>query len=1000
MKGIIASASFLIALVVSCRAEAQVDNGPPTAREMQSMLLRSVAIALKARYACIYVTGARAGASTQDDKGNMRVVIDGFAELPGSHAIAPIPANWDVRFARNRREWHVARVSISEAALADALIAARTSAVRDALLDAHPEADRTELARQLSDKGFAIDITGDYQRAEAIAEIAQAIARDGGGDDALARAIWLRGRARDGQDRTDDALADYVEARRLAERSGDLETVAASLLGIGTMTMLKGDDTAGASAVNSALDQALAIGNDRVAATALLILGNRQQLAADFIAALQLYDEAAARAERSGDLLINAAALANSGLVYDRLNNYDLGSRYLRRAIALYRKAGNVRGVIRNLRNLAEVQTQAADLERAAATLREIDQLLRKHFDARVASYCDVTRARIALLRHRRERAQRLAARALRASRNIGDVRLTGYAAQTLAETYRARHHYLEALPLYDEAVRLAKSMNDTDAYWRARVDQADALRNLGRIEEAKAVSLDAIDIAEGISANVPRGGLDQRSFFNDTRGLYREMFRLVAPSDPSVALEWEERGRTCVLLAFLSGGHSIPDSELTERERNEQALIERRLRDANERLLRVRTHPGLDRAHVEELTGAVRRARVERDALTSRLYRGRVARPLPSRADVRRASVEDVRRSIPPDGVILEYVLSGDRVWVIAVTRDHLPSIVAILGDEEALDRKVTRFVALLAGAHPALPSLSRELYDLLVKPVASELHGKKTICIIPDGQLWRLPFQALIADDGRYLIEHHPLFYAPSAAVLTWYESHGQDPAPRTLLAIGNPDLGGNPVKSSKSARRGDTLSPLPDAEREARTVASLYGGTAQLLTGAAATEARFKSLAPQFRILHLATHGSFDDLQPMYSNVILAPGATEDGLFEAREWIDLGIHADLVVLSACQTGRGQAVGGEGVVGMSWALLAAGCPRAVVAQTDVPESTSELMIAFHRELAGRLTHGVALDPRAATEALRDAQLAMLRDNRYAEPFHWAGFMLIGRGW
>ncbi len=347
-----------------------------------------------------------------------------------------------------------------------------------------------------------------------------------------------------------------------------------------------------------------------------------------------------------------------------------------------------------------------------------------------------------------------------------------------------------------------------------------------------------------------------------------------------------------------------------------------------------------------------------------------------------------------------MEYILAGDRGWVVAVTRDHLPRIVAIHSDEATIDRKVARFVALLAGAQPAVSSLSRELYGLLVKPVASELRGKTMICLVPDGSLWHLPFQALLDDDGHYLIEQHPLFYAPSASVLAWYESHRPDSAARPVLAIGNPDLGGGTRKPSRSLRRDHTLRPLPDAEREARMVASIYGGTSQLLTGAVATESRFKSLAPQFRILHLATHGTFDDLQPMYSNLVLTPGGSEDGLLEAREWIGLGIRADLVVLSGCETGRGEAVGGEGVVGMSWALLAAGCPTAVLTQTDVPESAAELMIDFHRRLANRSIRGGAFDPRAATEALRDAQLAMLRDKRYAEPFHWAGFMLIGRGW
>jgi CHAT domain-containing protein len=993
MKDIIAPVSLAIVLICASSAEAQDSKGSAAAAAVQSTLLRPPFAAPNGRYVCVYPSGTRVEASGE----MVRVVIDGFGELPVSHALAPLPANWDVRLQRVGERWRIEGVGIAEAALADALIAVRTNAESDALLS-HGDADRTELARQLSDKGFAIDITGDYARAEAIAELALAVARDGGGDDAMARAIWLRGRARDGQDRIDDALADYLEARQLAERSGDLETVAASLVGIGTMTMLKGDDVAGAAAVNSALDKALAIGNDHIAATALLILGNRQKSAADFAAALTLYDDAAVRAERSGDLLINAAAVANSGLVYDQLNNYDLASSYLRRAIGLYRKAGNVRGVIRNLRNLAEIENGAGDLARAEVTLKEIDQQLHEHFDARVAAYCDVTRASLAGWQHRTVRAEQLARSALRAARPIGDDRLTESALQTLGNALLTRHHDLEALSQFDEAVRLAISANENDDHWRSRLGQARALRNLGRIDQAKAACLDAINIAEGINANVPRGSLDQRSFSQDTRALYRDMFRLVASSDPSAALEWEERGRSRALLAFLSRGRTVPESELTERERDAQEMIERSLRDANKKLLHARMEQGDERSQIAELIGSVKRARVERDALTSRLDRNHPGPPW-ARGDVSRPSVDDLRRSIPADGVILEYILDGDHCWVVAITRDHLPRIVPIRSDEATLDRKVARFVALLAGAQPAISSLSRELYGLLVKPVASELRGKTTICLVPDGSLWRLPFQALLSDDGRYLIEHHPLFYAPSAAVLAWYESHRPKAAARPVLAIGNPDLGGT-GKVTKSSLSDRTFRPLPDAEREARMVASIHGGTSQLLTGAEATESRFKSLAPQFRILHLATHGTFDNLQPMYSNVVLAQGGSEDGLLEAREWIGLGIRADLVVLSGCETGRGKAIGGEGVVGMSWALLAAGCPTAVVTQTDVPESTAELMIAFHRELASRLTPGGAFDPRVATEALRHAQLAMLRDKRYAEPFHWAGFMLIGRGW
>ncbi len=992
MKHLNATAALLAAFVVSSSAAAQ-EAERTAAAAVQTMLTRSSVAALKGRYTCIYVRSARAERS--DATNGVRVIIDGFAELPGSHAIVPLPANWDVHLEGLSR---ATRIDIAEAALADALIAARTAAERDALLDAHPDADRDELARQLSDKGFAIDVTGDYARAEAIAELALAVAHDGGSDDAAARAIWLRGRARDGQDRIDEALLDYTSALHLAESGGDEETAAASLTGIGTLTMIKGDDAGGMSAVSSGLERALAIGNDRIAATALLILGNRQQHAGDLASALRHYDDASTHAERAGDLLINAAALANTGLVYNRLNDYELSALYLQQAIVLYRKTGNILGVIRNLRNLAEVSTEAGDTERAEATLRQIDKLLPGHPDVRIAAYRDVTRAKMALRQRHFGLAERLALLALQASRDAGDERLTAFAAQTLGNSYARRHRNLEALPLYHEAVRLAKSLNDGEVYWRARADEGYALGRLGRTAEAKAAYLDAIETVEGISATMPGGSPDQRSFFQDKRILYHEMFWLVAPADPSEALAWEERARSRALLAFLSLGRTVPDSELTEHERGEQSLIEHRLRDVNEKLLRARGEPGLDRRHVAELTGAVKRARVERDALTSRLFRDHSG-PALARNDPPLPNVDELRRNIPADGVIIEYAVVGEHIWVIAVSRDHPPRILAIHTDEATLNRKVSRFVELLAGSAPALPALSHELYNLLLKPVASSFRGGKTICLIPNSSLWQLPFQALLDDDGRYLIERHPLFYAPSAAVLTWYASHPSDAAPRAMLAIGNPSLGRTTASASTG---GVTLSPLPGAEREARTIASIYGSTSQLLTGAAATEWRFKALAPQFRMIHLATHGSFDNLQPMYSHVVLAPGGSEDGLFEAREWIGLGIHADLVVLSGCKTGRGRDVSGEGVLGMSWALLAAGCPAAVVAQTDVLDSTAELMIAFHRRLANsrRSGPGRAFDPRAATDALREAQLSMLRDKRYAEPIHWAGFVLIGRGW
>jgi CHAT domain-containing protein len=256
-----------------------------------------------------------------------------------------------------------------------------------------------------------------------------------------------------------------------------------------------------------------------------------------------------------------------------------------------------------------------------------------------------------------------------------------------------------------------------------------------------------------------------------------------------------------------------------------------------------------------------------------------------------------------------------------------------------------------------------------------------------VPDGILWRLPFQALQDGSGRHLIERVALAYAPSLALL---RNHGApEPAQRAtggLLALADPLL---PVKTRAAV--GTTyrkeLVPLPEARVEARTIARYYDDS-RVLIGADATEAAAKELAAGFRILHVATHGIIDDAAPMYSALLLTASGADDGLLEAREMIDLHLGADLAILSACESGGGGLAPGEGVIGMSWALMVAGCRNTVVSQWDVASSsTAKLMIAFHRALSSGGDYATAL---------RKAQLELMSSERFHHPFYWSPFVLI----
>jgi CHAT domain-containing protein len=200
----------------------------------------------------------------------------------------------------------------------------------------------------------------------------------------------------------------------------------------------------------------------------------------------------------------------------------------------------------------------------------------------------------------------------------------------------------------------------------------------------------------------------------------------------------------------------------------------------------------------------------------------------------------------------------------------------------------------------------------------------------------------------------------------------------------------------------RSGARLVPLPSTETEVKQVARFYGAEqSKLYLGAAAREEAFKAEAGHAGILHLATHALLNDASPLYSQIVLTQDTgtnapiREDGLLEAWEVLKLKLRAELVVLSACETGRGRLGAGEGLIGLTWAFFMAGAPATIVSQWQVDaESTAALMQDFHRHWRTPSIKGASPTKAAA---LRAAALKLLRTREYHHPFFWASFSLIG---
>ena len=312
--------------------------------------------------------------------------------------------------------------------------------------------------------------------------------------------------------------------------------------------------------------------------------------------------------------------------------------------------------------------------------------------------------------------------------------------------------------------------------------------------------------------------------------------------------------------------------------------------------------------------------------------------------------------------------------------------------------------------GAAPAAPksapdpaSARRELYRLLVLPVEPWLPREdgRLLTIVPHGPLFRVSFAALRDRRGRYLVERYAMHYVPAVGVLRFSADARLRAAaapPRALL-VADPV----PLPSASGARLG----PLPGARAEVDAVRAALGGDASRLVAREATEADVVTRLAGSTTIHLATHGLVDDEHSLDSFVALGRtgvASGTDGRLTVGEVYDLRLRADLVFLSACQSGRGR-VTGDGILGLTRAFLSAGAATVVATLWDVAdEPSSQLVPRFYEGLA---------QGASKSRALRAAQLALmgrLRSGRVRmrsaagegialpeDPALWAAFVVVG---
>jgi CHAT domain-containing protein len=256
-----------------------------------------------------------------------------------------------------------------------------------------------------------------------------------------------------------------------------------------------------------------------------------------------------------------------------------------------------------------------------------------------------------------------------------------------------------------------------------------------------------------------------------------------------------------------------------------------------------------------------------------------------------------------------------------------------------------------------------------MIITPLRPYLKTRQ-IGIIPHNVFHYLPFAAL-TDGQRYFGDDHLLFYLPSASVLPFIKEK-RKPIPKSLLALSQGQAEGLPL--------------LQYADRTAEDVARLYNTMA--LTNSAATETAFRARTNSSDIIFIAAHGKLNTLNPLFSQIVLAPDKSNDGVLEVHEVYGLDLKSvSLVVLSACQTQLGEHSQGDDIIGLNRAFIYAGTPTVVASLWSVQDKqTGELMVSFFKHLKEGMSKA---------EALQAAQREM-RAN-YPHPYYWAAFVLTG---
>lgn len=814
------------------------------------------------------------------------------------------------------------------------------------------------------------------------------------------------------------AIAHWQTAILRLEELGDRVTATSIALNIGE-AQRQLDNLDGALATyEAALPLTEATGDDRTRAQILTELAEVRALRSEFQTALGLYDRALALWETLDYRTGKAETLNALGFVQSELGEFTAAAQTFEAALNLTETLGVPRNLAVVLNNLAGAYLDLQELSRAEAAYERAIAIWQELGDRAGEA---ATRNNLGDLYRRRgdrDRALQAFEGALGLWGTEGNARARASTLTNLGDLYREMGEPERALEFYDRALPLRQRGRDLPGTAQTRFGRARAVRQQGRLAEAQVEMEAVLEVAEDLRTRVA-SDVRRARFFETQQPYYEFFIDLLLERDreqpnagfDGAALEIKERASARSLLDLLGamGGEVYRGLDPELRDRRE--ALRQRLHVLETQRLRVfEAEPTAEAA--AELDRAFDRAiadyrTLEADIRTSSPKYAALTQPKPLGLDAIQTLLDD-------ETTLLAYSLgeTGSVLWV--VTHDDLDTYA--LPPRDAIESLANDYLRMVYvpryRTRRRQIAAATEALSAAILPIDRDRLLGTRLAVMGDGALRYVPFAALGKAGEPPLVEAFEVVNLPSASAVAALRRGDRTatPAEKTLAVFADPVFGldderlpnfvAQPDVSpelQRSAQQLDVLfSRLSFTQEEAAEITQLVPGDEALqVSGFEASRDRVMGDRLQdYRIVHFATHGLANSVTPELSGLVLSlfdeQGEPQNGFLRLYDVFNLQLSAELVVLSACNTGRGEDMRGEGIVGLSRGFMYAGVDRLVVSFWSVDdEGTAVLMQRFYRQMLGN-----GLSPSAA---LRAAQQELMASDRWNLPYYWAAFAVQG---